>query len=517
MNDASVDRPDGSIGQGDPPYTSSGFDRKKKEIERTQHALMSRPNLSLWMQIFICFIISFIVICVFASAQWVTMRNVEHEINFWEAANNYLFEIQEIRRMRQLGSGREQIFESAQEARTCLNEGLVHIQHIFGGEVLQNIDTQFNHYVAGLHDLLDEGKPPGETIDGNGPPSSTVKLTDLEKEIITYIQKLLQQGKNSLNRLIRLSASIHAYSLLSLFLIILLFTFILARRILARVNRFVKYTQRIATGDYTLIVPARSYRDEFSDLAAAINQMIMELELRQTILVQSHKLKAVGTLTAGVAHELNNPLNNISLTAYMFQEDYETLSDQDRLEMIQDVIQETERGKKIVKKLLDFARESEVTMEPLDIGDVICETLELMANQVNLKGVQVEVQTEPNLPLVNGDRQQLCQVFINVILNALDVTPKGKWIRIHTGPTKTAKFVAVKITDSGPGIPDHVIPSVFDPFYTTKANQGGTGLGLSVSQGIVAKHNGEISAYSEEGLGSTFTVALPAIQIEHKL
>ena len=287
---------------------------------------------------------------------------------------------------------------------------------------------------------------------------------------------------------------------------------LLSRQILAPLNKILNYTKRIAKGDFTPEVPSRLYRDEFSDLLSAINRMLEELAHRQEILIQSHKLRAVGTLTAGVAHELNNPINNITLTAHMLLEEYQEISDEERKDMILDLISQADRSRSIVRNLLDFARESESTIESLDLGALIQETIKLAGNQIKLAGVHLDVSILPNLPRIHGDHQQLSQVFLNILLNALDVIPKGGRIQIsvaHEDPN----FVAAKITDNGPGIPEHILPNIFDPFFTTKTKGKGTGLGLSVSQGIIARHGGQIRVSSKEGIGTTFTIILPVTTI----
>jgi len=221
----------------------------------------------------------------------------------------------------------------------------------------------------------------------------------------------------------------------------------------------------------------------------------------------------VGTLTAGVAHELNNPLNNITLTAHMLLEDYNSLSDEERKEMIADVVGEAKRSKNIISNLLDFARESGSQLEPLDLKHLLNDTINLAANQIKLSGIKTEFQATDNLPRVHGDSQQLRQVFLNLILNAIDASKKGDKIQVLVLPADEPNYVAVKVIDFGSGIPDHILGSVFDPFFTTKGKGKGTGLGLSVSQGIVAKHGGRIRVTSREGEGSTFTVTLPVTTI----
>ena len=241
--------------------------------------------------------------------------------------------------------------------------------------------------------------------------------------------------------------------------------------------------------------------------------MIAELENREAVLLQSHKMRAVGTLTAGVAHELNNPLNNITLTAHMLLEDYEELDEDEKKDMIRDMVKESDRSKKIISNLLDFARESSSELEPLALEELLQDTIALASNQIKLSGIRIEFQSAGNLSRIHGDGQQLQQVFLNLILNAIDASPKGSKIEVLVLPADDPTYVAVKVIDSGSGIPEHILPSIFDPFFTTKAKGSGTGLGLSVSQGIVTKHGGRIRASSQEGKGATFTVTLPITTI----
>jgi signal transduction histidine kinase len=231
------------------------------------------------------------------------------------------------------------------------------------------------------------------------------------------------------------------------------------------------------------------------------------------MLVQAHKLKAVGTLTAGVAHELNNPINNIMLTAETLREDYEGLPDEERLDMVNDLVAQSERAQKIVRNLLDFARESEIESEAHEIQDLIEDTLRLATNQIKLAKVKIKGDLAPNLPPVYGDRQQLEQVFLNIVLNALDAMPNGGALSIACNNTSDRELVSVEFTDTGIGIPEQRVSDVFNPFYTTKPDAKGTGLGLSVSLGIIRQHGGDIEVKSEVGKGTTFSVFLPVAKV----
>jgi signal transduction histidine kinase len=327
--------------------------------------------------------------------------------------------------------------------------------------------------------------------------------------MVTSAQGLMGKEKLALARTLQHSLVIHMFSLVVLLIVLVINAYLLVSRIVTMLTRFSSYAQRIAAGDFTPITPSRRYRDEFTELALAINEMIKQIANREAALVQVHKIRAIGTLTAGVAHELNNPMNNILLTSHMLMEDNSTLSEDERLEMLQDVVDETGRAKNIVANLLDFARESASTLETLNLEKLLQDTIRLAENQVRMSGIKIELQVTENLPAIHGDGQKLQQVFLNLILNAVDASAKGSKIQVIALPHGQSDHVAVKVVDYGQGIPKHVLPSIFDPFFTTKAKGKGTGLGLSVSQGIVAKHGGKITVSSEEGSGTVFTVIMP--------
>jgi signal transduction histidine kinase len=181
--------------------------------------------------------------------------------------------------------------------------------------------------------------------------------------------------------------------------------------------------------------------------------------------------------------------------------------------MIQDVADEAARSKRIISNLLDFARESSSQLEIIDLVQVIKETIDLASNQVSLSDIKIEFDPTDNLPRIHGDSQQLKQVFLNLIFNAADASPKGGKVRILALPADDPGYVAIKVIDFGSGISEATLSSIFDPFFTTKAKSKGSGLGLSVSQGIVAKHAGKMTVTSKEGAGSTFTVILPVTTI----
>jgi signal transduction histidine kinase len=338
-------------------------------------------------------------------------------------------------------------------------------------------------------------------------------LRECGQALVSFSEDMARRERETVHKMIRFTRVIPLGFLLCIVILSLYSAVFLTRHIIQRLARLSTACRRIGHGDLSPVLPTRKYRDEFTNVAIALNHMARELNRRQEFLVQSHKLRAVGTLTAGVAHELNNPINNIVLTAAMLQEDYDTLPDPERVEMIDDMVEQSERASKIVRNLLDFARESEMGLEQLRVQDIVADSLALASNQLKLHKVKVASDLPGNLPPINGDKQYLNQVFLNLILNATEAMPDGGSLNFTAEHRSETGFVAVHVTDTGTGIPTHILKSIFDPFFTTRPTGKGTGLGLSVSLGIIQKHGGDITVASEVGMGTTFTVLLPALNV----
>jgi signal transduction histidine kinase len=310
-------------------------------------------------------------------------------------------------------------------------------------------------------------------------------------------------------RLLHSSEMLFATMLAVLLGFFLLITFFFTRALMDPIRRFQAYTRRIAQGDFSLIRPARAYRDEFSELALAVNQMLAEFQTNQEKLIQAGKLTAMGTITSGIAHELNNPLNNVAITTEALMEDFKALSDEEKWRLLQDIYFETERAGEIVKSLLDFTRDERPDLVPVDLLEVIEATRRIAQNEMVLNDVRFELRAPPGLPPVRGAANQLRQVFLNLFLNAVQAMPGGGPLTVEVMAERGSDRLCVEVRDEGIGIPPEHMPHVFDPFFTTKEPGKGTGLGLSICYSIIQKHGGTIEATSERGRGTTFHVCLP--------
>jgi two-component system NtrC family sensor kinase len=221
-------------------------------------------------------------------------------------------------------------------------------------------------------------------------------------------------------------------------------------------------------------------------------------------------------LAAGVAHEVNNPLGGILALTGLTVEDMP--KDDPKRENLEEVIRQTERCRDIVKGLLEFSRQSKGNTEAVDLNKVLEETLSLIGKQALFFNINLDCQLEPELPPVVADRSQFQQVFINILMNAVQAMNERGTITIKTRHKSADNSVEVAISDTGKGIPPEDIGRIFDPFFTTKAGGHGTGLGLSIAYGIVTTHGGHISVQSEVGKGSTFTIRVPvAVPVKSEL
>ena len=241
------------------------------------------------------------------------------------------------------------------------------------------------------------------------------------------------------------------------------------------------------------------------EMERKVEERTEELRAAQEQLLQSEKLASIGQLAAGVAHEINNPMGVILGFA---QGILKTLSEDDPLRRpLTTIEKESLRCNRIVQNLLDFARHSEPTPHLTNINELINASCDLIEHQTSLQNVKLIKGYNSALPSIMADPNQLQQVFINIMLNAYQAMPDGGTLHIAT--RQVGSELQVIFTDTGVGIPPENVQNIFDPFFTTKEVGEGTGLGLSVSYGIVKAHGGDIEVESQAGKGTTFVIKLP--------
>lgn len=356
---------------------------------------------------------------------------------------------------------------------------------------------------------------------GNDAQVATVRT--LGNRIVTVGESLAQRERLSVDRALQ-SHQRNLLALLAGVAAILAVTgVLLARQVTRPLKAMEARMEAVASGRLTRLTPDSRDR-EFVSLADAFNHVLDELERRQHTLVRAEKLASLGTMLSGVAHELNNPLSNISSSAQILKEE----ADADpafRAQLVEDIDAETLRARGIVRALLDYSGDRAFQRAPVPLAELVEETLRFLKTR-RPPGVDVTVNIAPEL-VVYGDRPRLQQVLLNLVGNAYDAMgPRGALAirarRVRVGdpgddfPAQNgrcragAEAVEIAVADSGPGIPPDVAERIFDPFFTTKPVGHGSGLGLFVAFEIVEEHDGCLIAGNRPEGGAEFRIRLPA-------
>jgi two-component system, NtrC family, sensor kinase len=345
-----------------------------------------------------------------------------------------------------------------------------------------------------------QGKP---TIGGFAPVESSRLLVGVQiPKAAAYVT-----ARALLNNLVLLSLGLLvATALISIFL---------AHRLTRPLERLTEAARQVGKGDFNIAVE-NSSKDEIGVLSGSFNQMATELrkrldELRnaQAALVQSEKMSAFGQLSAGIAHEVKNPLAGILGHAQLC---LRKLKKGDPLFNYLSIIEhETKRCTDIITNLMKFARQEKMEHEPLDLNEVVRQAMAIVDHQLTINNVKIELKLAIKLPHIHGNANQLQQVLMNFAINAQQAFDgKPGVVRVTTEQKDDAKVILV-FADNGPGIPENIRNKIFEPFFTTKPAGKGTGLGLSVTYGIIKDHHGEIKLESELGVGTAFIMSFPAI------
>lgn len=285
------------------------------------------------------------------------------------------------------------------------------------------------------------------------------------------------------------------------------FSLFIVRSIRQPLHRIVALTKTISKGNFQKI-KAKPPANEMGAVIIAINSMAEELSKREKAIVQSRRLASIGVLVAGVAHELNNPLNNIAIIAQTYNEVYDKLDKEQRIGFMAQVEEQVERLQKIIKNLLDFSKPKEPKLAEKDLNEVFMHSLELVQNVMTVANVKTRLHLAEPLPTIYIDEHQFQQVLVNMMINATQSMSSGGELTVRTSFIKDKDAVEISIADTGNGIAPEFLDHIFDPFFSTKEDSG-TGLGLWVSYGIVQKHKGRIKVKSTVGQGTTFTIIMP--------
>jgi two-component system NtrC family sensor kinase len=479
--------------------------------------LLSMKDFSIRKKVILGFALSIIAFVGVGIIAYRNLLTIERKIGFVVKGHELHDTLLEARRYEKnflLYGGKENL----EEALTNLERGKevylrIHpdVRGLKGVSYLERLENEMERYGQLLRELA--------TPKGRDNPSPRSKdmveaeirqvgkdLVDLSLRLSDFEHTRVQQIVKSLKTKILFFAGI--LLLLGSFL-----TVLVSWKIVKPLTVIEKTTQRIATGDFKPL-PVVQTRDETQSVVEAFNKMITELEKRQDQLVQAQKLSSLGILTSGIAHQLNNPLNNISTSCQILEEEISEGNSEFVGKLLNNIDQEVDRARDIVKGLLEFSREREFQQDLVNLENLVIRTTRLITSQLPA-GVEIFTEIPEDLDIF-VDAQKLQEVLLNLLLNAAQAMPNeiGR-ITITAAKDKKAKQVVVQVKDTGCGIPEDHLPHIFDPFFSTKEVGYGTGLGLSVAHGIIEHHNGTLSVASKAGEGSVFTIRLPLREQNH--
>lgn len=336
------------------------------------------------------------------------------------------------------------------------------------------------------------------------------------EEIITISKELDRVAREDAENVIHISQAA-IFIFFPLFFVVGIGTlFIISSNIVKRLKLLIDIVEKTGKGVFSQpVLPQRWVGDEVGTLIQKFNDMEKQLAKREEEidkknkeLLQSKKLAAIGTLASGVAHELNNPLNNIYISAQVLQREAGKKVSPFIKETLNDIISQSIRVKGIVSDLLEFARGREPRLREVELNNLITGAYKSLGYSMNLNNIKFVLDSDPNGVVIYADPEQMERVFINLFTNAFDAMNGKGGLTVKA--EAEGDIVRVEISDTGGGMSNEAKERVFEPFFTTKDK--GTGLGLAIVFNIIRKHNGEINVESEEGKGTMFTIVLPKIR-----
>ena len=302
-------------------------------------------------------------------------------------------------------------------------------------------------------------------------------------------------------------------------LVSMILSYWISRRISVPIQKLVSASGEVARGNLNAKVEVKS-NDELGELANTFNSMASALkerderlkEFTRSKIMESERLAIIGQLAAGVAHELNNPLQGIVTYSHLL---LETMPNEEWSKgNLEKIVTQANRCRDIVRGLLDFSRQRKPNKTLYDVNKVLRECVSLLENQALFHNIQIKDALDPKLPMTVIDPSQIERVFMNIIINAAEAMDGKGLLALTTRLDPVEHFIDVKFTDTGPGITKENLERIFSPFFTTKDAGHGVGLGLAISYGIVREHKGTILVESEVGKGTTFTVRIPVTEEE---
>lgn len=452
------------------------------------------------------------------------VKRVEEQVAFGEVIEDFFNTTLELRRfeknyflyLQEKDFQENQLYWGKLRDIFANNEAAMRLA-VSGAELAQlgRVIEAYNGHMGQLHAYY-LGIGPDHPGNGVTQEKLEEQLRSSGKELTEFGEKTREAVKREIKNLLKTTRKILLVSIVCLFVSALTIAALLGRKVVNSLKLLEGYTKRISLGDFVEIAVGEG-EQEIRSLLTAFNRMTKELQMRQHQLVQSEKLAALGTLLSGVAHELNNPLSNISTSVQILGEEIDEDNIEFKKNLIDQIETQADKARDIVRTLLEFSRIKEFKKEKLFLRKLVEETILLIRGHAPGE-VVIAVDIPEDLSII-VDKQRMQQVLLNLIKNGIDaVQGHGGhiWVSaLGTGCGTGLDEVEILIEDDGPGIDVEHVNRIFDPFFTTKDVGKGSGLGLFIVHDIIEWHGGSITVDSRPGLGTTFIIWLPGEQQEH--
>ncbi len=460
-------------------------------------------------QIMMSFMVCFVFMAAIIAINYSNFSRLSRSMQFFEVAEGLNSNILEMRRYeknyflyRQNFSYEENVTFTNQLVLTLQREKDTLIEAI--GEDNFNL---FGKYVQEYSALMSKLHQTPCGPDGCAELQSLIR--GVGQNLLTLADQLVSVERRTIHGLLQQMIPLPLISLLLLVVLLGFVIFFIGEKVIRPLARITRESEAVAQGAFERITPYGDDQNEIHHLVAAINRMVGELEKRREQLIQSRKIASIGTLTAGIAHEINNPINNISLILESLVEGENEMDGAERRRLYQEAMDQADRASEIVKNLLEFSRASHPRMEETRIEEVVDKTFRLVKNEMDLHHIRFIKEVNSDFPPFRIDKSGLQQVLLNLFMNSIQAMENGGELKVVIRSTESDTEARIDVIDTGPGIPPEHLNQIFDPFFTTKKVGVGTGLGLSVSYNIIKKNGGRMEVDSRPGQGACFSIFLP--------
>lgn len=498
MNQVDSDKPEYRMGRAE-----------AERLEQTEKAFLARPRVTIRLRIVAGFLLCFFLLVVTGLINLMILYQARSKLHFLDVSQDLSLLIQEARQYaRQSFPNRQNLEKARERAEQAFQLFLTRGSRILGATSEKDVailNFQMGHYVQ----LLDDGL----ALTMTGAPSAAEKealyqeMDTTSEGLMDFLRKLKAQEAERADAVLKLSQELPFLFSAVMLVIIFWITSLLAGSITTALQRLEHFTSRITAGDFSLMDPRRRYHDEFSDLALAVNRMLLELRAREAQVIKADKLAGVGMVTSGFAREVHAVFDAITRDVDSFLAASPAAKECAQCGLLKAVSAQSQRGKEMVDSLLKFALDDHFTLEPVSLYEVAESARHLLEYQIEQAHVVFSNGIAPEMPRVLGAYNQLEHVFLNLFENAIQAMPHGGALSVKAA-LLDAKRASVTVSDQGTGIPPEDLAHIFDPFFTTKENSKGTGLGLAINYGLIKRQGGDIRVESLMGGGTTIYITL---------